>query len=159
MSRMLCMNFQQNCGMLTPGLAELKKFINHPANLPLIPLKQIKITFWKTVTHKTTFQSTIHSDLSRKETGYTKSWVCVISPNTKGISNMALWIITAHISLGDLNRQLHIFHHQKTLTHQLLVNLQVQPLASHFVLNALLGEFSNTDIIYYSYKQTIWSAV
>ena len=34
------------------------------------------------------------------------------------------WIITAHISLGDLYRQLHMFNNQKTLAHQLLVKLQ-----------------------------------
>ena len=53
------------------------------------------------------------------------------------------WIITAHKSLGDLNRQLCMFNQQKTSAHQLLVKLQCQPLASHFVLNILLGEFSN----------------
>ena len=53
------------------------------------------------------------------------------------------WIITAHISLGDINRQLHMFSHQKTLAHQLLVKLQSQLLASYSVLNALLDEFSN----------------
>ena len=39
-----------------------------------------------------------------------------------------LWIITVHILLGDLNRQLHMFNCQNTLDQQLLVNLQGQPL-------------------------------
>ena len=38
-------------------------------------------------------------------------------------------IITAHLSLGDLNRQLHMFNRQKTLAHQLLVKLP-RPTAS-----------------------------
>lgn len=52
-----------------------------------------------------------------------------------------------------------MLNHQKTLAHQLLVKLQGQLLASHFVLNALLGEFINIDNIYKSYKSTIQSAV
>ena len=65
----------------------------------------------------------------------------------------------AHISLGDLNRQLHMFNHHKTLAHQLLVKYQYQLLASQLVLNALLDEFSNIDNIYESYRPTIQSAV
>ena len=124
---------------------------------------QIKIILPITILQKKTllliknhpFQSTLHRDLSRKETGYTMSWVCVIPSSSKGLPNMHSWIITAHISLGDLNRQLHMFNCQKTLAHQLLVKLQGQLLASHFVLNALLDEFSNIDSIYESYKPTI----
>ena len=47
----------------------------------------------------------------------------------------------------------------KTLTHQLLVKLQDQTLASHLVVNALLDEVANIDSIYESYKATIKSAV
>ena len=46
------------------------------------------------------------------------------------------WIITAHISVGNLDRQLCIFNWQKTLAHQLLVELQDQPLASPLIVNA-----------------------
>ena len=52
-----------------------------------------------------------------------------------------------------------MFNCQKTSAHQLLVKLQCQPLAIHFVPNALLGEFSNIENIYKSYQQTIQSAV
>ena len=52
-----------------------------------------------------------------------------------------------------------MFNHQKTLAHQLLVKLQDQLLASQLVLSALLDEFSNTDIIYESYRCTIQSTV
>ena len=69
-------------------------------------------------------------------------------PVLKAYPTWQLWIIPAHISLGDLNRHIHMFNHQKTLAHQLLVILQGQPLASHFVLNALLDEFSNIYSIY-----------
>ena len=80
-------------------------------------------------------------------------------PILKGYPTWHSWIITAHISLSDLNRQLCMFNHQKILAHQLLVKLQGQPLASHFVLHALLDGFSNIDSIYESHKPTIWSAV
>ena len=70
------------------------------------------------------------------------------------------WTITAHISLGYLDRQLHMFiQQQKTLAHQLLVKLQDQPLASQLVVNALMDGFTNTDNIYDSYRPTIKSAV
>ena len=52
-----------------------------------------------------------------------------------------------------------MFNCQKTSAHQLPVKIQCQPLASHFVLNDLLGEFFNIDSIYKSYQPTIQSAV
>ena len=48
-----------------------------------------------------------------------------------------------------------MFNHQKALAHELLMKLQCRPLASNFVLNTLLGEFTNIDNIYQSYKPTI----
>ena len=83
----------------------------------------------------------------------------LLHPVLKAYPKCHSWIITAHISLGGLNRQLHMFNHQKTFGHQLLVKLQGQLLASQLVLSALLGEFSNIDSIYESYRPTIWSAV
>ena len=52
-----------------------------------------------------------------------------------------------------------MFNCQKTLAHQLLVQLQGQSLASQLVLNVLLDEFSNIDNIVESYKPCIRSAV
>ena len=65
-------------------------------------------------------------------------------PVLKAYPTQHSWVITAHISLDDLDRQLHMFNHQKTLAHQLLVKLQDQPLASHFVPNAVLGSIIQT---------------
>ena len=67
------------------------------------------------------------------------------------------WIITAHISLGNLNKQLHMFNNKKALAHELL-KLQCQPFTSNIIFNALLGEFSNINSIYQSYKSTIQMA-
>ena len=105
----------------------------------------------------TTFvKSTFNRALSRKEIGNTTLWICVISSSSKGIPNMTFisQIIAAHTSLSDLNRQLCMFNHKKTSAYQLLVKLQDQLLTSHFVLNDFLGEFSNIDSIYKSYKPT-----
>ena len=66
-------------------------------------------------------------------------------------------IITAHISLGNLERQIHMFNRQKTLAHQL--KLQDELLACQLVVNALLDEFANIDNTYESYKHTIKSEV
>ena len=104
------------------------------------------------------FQSTLHRDLSRNwNAPYHESVLFHLV--LKAYPTNHSWIITAHISLGDLNRQLHMFNCQKTLAHQLLVKHQDQLLASQLVLNALLDEFSNTNSIYESYKPTISSAV
>ena len=73
-------------------------------------------------------------------------------PVLKAYPTWHSWIIIPHIPLGDLNRQLCMFNCQKTSAHQLLVKLQGQLLASNFVLNAHLGEFSNMNSIYESYK-------
>ena len=69
------------------------------------------------------------------------------------------WKITAQISIGDLNTQLHMFNPLKALAEELLMRLQHQPFASNFVLNALLGEFSNVNNIYKSYEPIKQTAV
>ena len=58
----------------------------------------------------------------------------LFQPVLKAYQTWHSWIITAHMSPGDLNTKLHMFNHQKTLAHQLLVKLQGQPLASLFIL-------------------------
>ena len=58
-----------------------------------------------------------------------------------------LWITTTHISLGKLDRQLHMINRQKSLANQLLVKLQDPPPASQIVVNDLLDEFANIDNI------------
>ena len=68
-------------------------------------------------------------------------------------------MITAYISLGNLDRKLHMFNWQKTIAHQLSLKLQDQLLASQLAVNALLDEFAYIDSIYESYNPTIKSAV
>ena len=80
-------------------------------------------------------------------------------PVLKAYPTWHSWIITMHISLGNLNKQLCMFYHQKALAHELLMKLQYQTFASIFVLNAVLGEFTNIDSIYQSYIPTIQVAI
>ena len=49
-------------------------------------------------------------------------------------------------------------NHQKTLAHELLMKLK-QPFTSIFILNALLGGFTNIDTIYQLYKPSIQRAI
>ena len=39
------------------------------------------------------------------------------------------------------------------------MKLQHQPFTLNFIINALLGEFTNIDSIYQSYRPTIWMAI
>ena len=52
-----------------------------------------------------------------------------------------------------------MFNYQKALAQELLMRLQCQPFASNFMLNALLGEFSNINNIYKSFEPMIEIAI
>ena len=52
-----------------------------------------------------------------------------------------------------------MFNCQKALAHELLMKLQCQPFATYFILNALLGEFTNIESIYQLHKPTIQMAI
>ena len=80
----------------------------------------------------------------------------LFQPVPKAYPTWHSWIITAHISIHFLNKQLCMFNCQKALAQELLIKLQWQPFASNFVFNALLGEVSN---IYQSYEPIIWTAI
>ena len=103
------------------------------------------------------FQSILHRDPSGKR--HTMHELVLFHPLLKAYPTCHSLIITAHISLGILDRQLHMFNQQKTIVHQMLVKLQDQLLAFQPVVNALLDEFANRDNIYESYRPIIKSAV
>ena len=84
---------------------------------------------------------------------YKPQWESVLfQPVLKTYPTRHSQIITAHKSLGDLNKELCMFNHQKALAHEL-------QFASNFMLNALLGEFSNIHNIYQMYEPTIQAAI
>ena len=65
------------------------------------------------------------------------------------------WIITTHVSLGDLEKQWKMFIQQKARSEQLLNFLQQNPLASQYLLSAFQAELANLNNIYTSYKPLI----
>ena len=69
------------------------------------------------------------------------------------------WIVTAHISLGNLECHWKLFKRQLTRTQQFLRSLEQHPSASTQLLTTLQLELSNIQDIYKSSETTITSAV
>ena len=69
------------------------------------------------------------------------------------------WIVTAHISLGNLEQHWKIFKRQCTRTQQFLRSLEQHPSASPQLLTTLQLELLNIQDIYKSNKISIKSAV
>ena len=69
------------------------------------------------------------------------------------------WIITAHISLGNLECHWKTFNRQLARTQQLLHSLDQQPSGPTQLLSTLQVELSNIEDIYNSGKTTIISAI
>ena len=68
------------------------------------------------------------------------------------------WIIMAHVSLGNLEKQWRMFVRKMGRTQQLLNFLQQKPLAPIYMISALQVELTNLDLIYTSYKPLILTA-
>ena len=69
------------------------------------------------------------------------------------------WIITAHVSLGNLDCHWKLFNRQLTRTQQFLRSLDQHPSAPTQLLTTLQLELSNIQDIYKSSKTTITSAI
>ena len=69
------------------------------------------------------------------------------------------WIITVHISLGNLECHWKLFNRQLTRTQQFLRSLDQHPSAPTQLLTTLQLELSNIQDIYKSSKTTITSAI
>ena len=69
------------------------------------------------------------------------------------------WIVTAHISLRNLECHWKLFRRQLTRTQQFLRSLEQHPSASTQLLTTLQLELSNIQDIYKSSEPTIISAV
>ena len=69
------------------------------------------------------------------------------------------WIITAHISLGNLECLWRLFNRQLARTQQLLRSLDQHPSAPTQLLSTLQLELSNIQDIYNSGETTITSAI
>ena len=138
------------------------KFINHPSNLPS-PYKILSKKVY-ICTCSLTYNATFSQSISHRNAAGAKQdkpeWESILFQLVlKAYARWHTRIITAHISLGNLNKQLHMLNHQKAPAHELLMKLQCQPFTSNFILNALIGEFTNIDSIYQLYKPIIWMAI
>ena len=69
------------------------------------------------------------------------------------------WIITAHISLGNLEHHWKLFYRQLTRTQQFLRSLDQHPSAPTQLVSTLQLELSNIQDIYSSGESTITSAI
>ena len=65
------------------------------------------------------------------------------------------WIITAHVSLGNMEKQWRIIIREVDRTQQLLKSLLQKPLAPIHLLSPLEAELNNLDSIHISYKPLI----
>ena len=68
------------------------------------------------------------------------------------------WMITAHVSLGDMEKQWKLFTKQMIRTHQLLPSLEQKPAAPTQLLTGLEAELRNLNIIYTSCQHIIQAA-
>ena len=82
----------------------------------------------------------------------------LFQPILKAYLTYHSWIITAHISLGNLEKQWKMFVKQMKRTQQLPNSLQQKPLAPTYMISALQVELINFNSIYIFYKQLILTA-
>ena len=95
------------------------------------------------------------TNLSRKELGESVIFQLVLQAYPTHHS----WIITAHVSLGNLECHWKAFNRQLARTWQLPCSLDQQPSVQTQLLSMLQVELSNIEDIYNSGKTTIISAI
>ena len=83
----------------------------------------------------------------------------IFQPVLQAYTTRHSWIITAHISLGNLECHWKLFTRQLTRTQQFLRSLDQHPSAPTQLLTTLQLELSNIQDIYKSSKTTITSAI
>ena len=83
----------------------------------------------------------------------------IFQPGLQAYPTHHSWIITAHISLGNLEHHWKALNRQLARTWQLLHSLDQQPSVQTQLLSVLQVELSNIEDIYNSGKTTIISAI
>ena len=79
-------------------------------------------------------------------------------PVLKAYPTCHSWIITAHVSLGNLEKQWRMFIRQMDRTQQILNSLLQEPLPPTHLISTLQAELTNLDSIYTSYRPLIVAA-
>ena len=88
-----------------------------------------------------------------------ESWESVLfQPVLKAYPMCHSWIIRAHVSLGNLEKQWKTFIRQMERMQPLLNSIQQKPLAPTHLISTLQAEFTNLDSIYTSHKPLISAA-
>ena len=82
----------------------------------------------------------------------------LFQPVLKAYSTHHSWIITAHVSLGNLEKQWRMFIRQMDRTLQLLESLLQKPLVQTHLFSTLEAELTNLDGIHTSYKPLVLAA-
>ena len=105
--------------------------------------------------NSTLFMFTPTMNSSRKELGES----VIFQPVLQACPTCHSWIITAHVSLGNLKCHWKAFNRQLSRPQQLLHSLDQQPTVQTQLLSMLQVELSNIEDIYNSGKTTIISAI
>ena len=105
--------------------------------------------------YSTLFMLTPTTNSSRRELGES----VIFQPVLQAYPTHHSWIITAHVSLGNLECHWKALNRQLARTRQLLRSLDQQPSAQTQLLSTLQVELSNIEDIYNSGKTTIISAI
>ena len=82
----------------------------------------------------------------------------LFQPVLKAYSTCHSWMITAHLSLGSMEKQWKLFTRQMIRTHQLLTSPLQKPSALTQLLPALEAELNNLNSIHTSYQPLIQAA-
>ena len=83
----------------------------------------------------------------------------LFQPVLKAYPNHHSWIITAHVSLGNLEKQWKLFTRQMDRTHQLLNSFLWKPLAPTLLFSTLEAELNSLNSIHTSYQPLILAAI
>ena len=87
------------------------------------------------------------------------TWESVLfQPVLKAYPTHHSWMIIAHVSLGNMEKQWKLFTRQMIRTHQLLPSLLQKPSAPTQLLSALEAELCNLNTIHTSYQPLIHAA-
>ena len=84
--------------------------------------------------------------------------ICIIPNSIESLPHTPFWIITVHVSLGNLEKQWRMFIKQMARTQQLLDSVQQKPLAPTHMISTLQVELINLDSIHTSYRPLILAA-
>ena len=82
----------------------------------------------------------------------------LFQPELKAYPTCHSWIITAHVSLGNLEKQWRMLIRQMERAQQLLTSIQQNPLAPTHQISTPQIELTNLDSIYTSYSPLILAA-